>query len=104
VTNCFRETVEPRWQSARSILGTPSTGTQDREQTNLLAKGDRHGANKNEIAIFVFSVTTKGFSHCSWMEKGAILFASEAWPARWSASIRFSECGHLESFIRESKT
>ena len=29
----------------------------------VLAKGDRHGANKNEIAIFVFSVTTKGFSH-----------------------------------------
>src|SRR5215471_4390495 len=28
----------------------------------VLAKGDRHGANKNEIAIFVFSVTTKGFS------------------------------------------
>jgi hypothetical protein len=29
----------------------------------VLAKGDRHGANKNEIVIFVFSVTTKGFSH-----------------------------------------
>jgi hypothetical protein len=29
----------------------------------VLAKGDRHGANKNEIASFVFSVTTKGFSH-----------------------------------------
>jgi hypothetical protein len=71
----------------------------------VLAKGDRHGANKNEIAIFVFSVTTKGFSHArapGW--KGAILFASEACPARWSASIRFSECGHLESFIRESRT
>jgi hypothetical protein len=29
----------------------------------VLAKGDRHGANKNEIAIFVCSVTTKDFSH-----------------------------------------
>jgi hypothetical protein len=29
----------------------------------VLAKGDRHGANKNEIAIFVFSVTAKNFSH-----------------------------------------
>ena len=29
----------------------------------VLAKGDRHGANKNEVAIFVFSVATKGFSH-----------------------------------------
>ena len=29
----------------------------------VLAKGDRHGANKNEITIFVFSVTAKDFSH-----------------------------------------
>src|SRR5262249_38867389 len=57
----------------------------------VLAKGDRHGANKNEIAIFVFSVTTKGFSHTrapGW-KKGAILFASEAWPARWGVNPVF---------------
>ena len=29
----------------------------------VLAKRDRHGANKNEITIFVFSVTAKDFSH-----------------------------------------
>ena len=45
----------------------------------VLAKGDRHGANKNEIAIFVFSVTAKDFSHGVLLDgKGAILFASEA--------------------------
>jgi hypothetical protein len=45
----------------------------------VLAKGDRHGANKNEIAIFVFSVTAKDFSHGVLLDgKGVILFASEA--------------------------
>jgi len=29
----------------------------------VLAKRDRHRANKNEIAIFVFSVTAKDFPH-----------------------------------------
>jgi hypothetical protein len=29
----------------------------------ILAKGDGHGANENEIAIFVFGVTTKDFPH-----------------------------------------
>jgi hypothetical protein len=49
------------------------------ERAFVLAKGDRHGANKNEIAIFVFSVTAKCFSHAlapGW--KRAIVFASEA--------------------------
>ena len=45
----------------------------------VLTKRDRHGANKNEIAIFVFSVTAKDFSHGVLLDgKGAILFASEA--------------------------
>src|SRR5260370_34773079 len=49
----------------------------------VLAKGDRHGANKNEIAIFVFSVTAKDFSHGVLLDgKGAIRFASEALPAQ----------------------
>ena len=29
----------------------------------VLAKEDRRGANKNEITIFVFSITAKDFSH-----------------------------------------
>jgi hypothetical protein len=36
----------------------------------VLTKGDRHGANKNEIATFVFSITAKDFSH-------SVLFADE---------------------------
>jgi len=37
----------------------------------LLAKEDRRGANKNEITIFVFSITAKDFSHgVLRMEKG----------------------------------
>jgi hypothetical protein len=32
-------------------------------RTFVLAKRDRHRANKNEIAIFVFSVTAKDFPH-----------------------------------------
>jgi hypothetical protein len=42
----------------------------------VLTKGDRHGANKNEIATFVFSITVKDFSHSVLLDgKGPILFA-----------------------------
>jgi hypothetical protein len=42
----------------------------------VLTRGDRHGANKNEIATFVFSITAKDFSHSLLLDgKGPILFA-----------------------------
>src|SRR5262245_44187533 len=41
----------------------------------VLAKEDRRGANKNEITIFVFSITAKDFSHGVLLDgKRAILF------------------------------
>jgi hypothetical protein len=45
----------------------------------VLTKEDRHGANKNEIATFVFSVTVKDFSHSVLLDgKGPIFFALKA--------------------------
>jgi hypothetical protein len=35
----------------------------------VLTKGDRHGANKNEIATFVSSITAKDFSHSVLLER-----------------------------------
>ena len=78
-------------------------------RTLVLAKRDRHLANKNQIAIFVFGVTARDFPHGALAhEKRASLFAKDI-PRKTGAlaSIRAQSSGlpgSLNKAIRKGST